>query len=227
MALSVTYIPSRRSAYGIMYGCSPQTTKEVTGRLKLAEDAAFHPMLLPGIFAELERKRHFDLVDDGVTKREQFVSNLLENNTYDWKSRSIDEEDTSTTESVDLWMDICYLRNGLKSWRHQLYAMISHIDELSQTHFSDLVPNSASNDGVSQMDTGEKDVKFNLAMRNVGTKIKERLEEIIVDYDERISDCDMIMDGMNMATQLASLRSLSIYTIICNFFKFGPRSVIS
>lgn len=206
MALSITYIPSTHSTYAIVYGCTPGTIEEITRRLSLVGDAICHPLLLPGIFAELERERHFELVEDGLTQRMQFVTNLLENNTYDWKSRGAKEEDMSTTDSVELWMAICHLSNGLKRWKQQLLLMTSHVDELSLTHFRTTVA-QADLLAVNHTENGGQ-LDFDTQMRKKSVMIKERLVEIMVAYDEKVRDCNMIMEGMTMATQLASISVL-------------------
>lgn len=215
MALSMTYIPSTHSTYAIVYGCSPETIREITRRLSLAGDAICHPLLLPGIFAELERERHFDLVQNGLTQRLQFVTNLLQNNTYDCKSRGVKEEDMSTTDSVDLWIAICHLRNGLKKWKQQLVLMAGHVDELSQTHCQTTVVAQAVLPGATHAENGGL-LDFDTEMRKKGAMIKERLAEIMVAYDEKVRDCNMIMEGMTMATQLVRMRSTSPSSGLCS-----------
>jgi hypothetical protein len=206
MALSMTYIPSTHSTYAIVYGCSAEAIKEISRRLSLAGDAICHPLLLPGIFAELERERHFDLVQKGLTQRLQFVSNLLQNDTYDWKSRAAKEEDKSTTDSVNLWMAICHLSNGLKKWKQQLLQMVGHVDELSQKHYRTTIAQT-NIFGANHTENGAIP-DFDEEMRIKGAMIKERLTEIMVAYDEKVRDCNMIMEGMTMATQLVSVKSL-------------------
>lgn len=202
IALSVTYIPSKRSSYAVLYGCSQELTENVTKRLKSAKNAVCHPMLLPGIFAELECKRHCELVQDAMLQRQQFIADMMKNNKYDWKTRSVDEEDISTTESVDLWTSICDLRNGLLLWRQRLVAMVTHVDEL--------LPQSAgstpagSSHGTSRAADAEEIQKLEKAVRDTGILIRERLEVIITEYDRLAAHCNMIMESMSMATQLVS-----------------------
>lgn len=199
MALSLTYIPSKHCTYAVFYGCSQEAIREITERLSAIDDNCYHPLLLPSIFVELERKRHSELVNNGLNKRVQFLANLLQNKTYDWKSRADDEEDTSTTDSVELWMDICHLRNGLEKWKQLLSLIAAHADELSHSYFASPLVDSYGGLGKKQ---GGLQVDVNSAMRNVGIKIRERLIEISLEYDGEIRECDMIMDGMAMATQL-------------------------
>ncbi|KAH8905787.1 hypothetical protein BR93DRAFT_938341 [Coniochaeta sp. PMI_546] len=160
---------------------------------------------LPAI--KLERQRQFSLVEAGLTQRAQFLMNLLRNNTYDWKFRSDDEEDTSTIDAVDLWMDISNLCNALKRWREQLLLMISHADELPGVQLHGDPPDRTADGSSTPRSHPDPDMAFQRDIRIAGTLIKERLIEISMEYEEKIRDCDMMMDGMAMATQLAHAKT--------------------
>lgn len=185
-----------------MYGCSPKVIDEVTGRLSVAGNSICHPVLLPGILAELERKRHVDLVQAGLTQRMQFVTNLLKNDTYDWKSRGAKETDHSTTDSVELWMAICHLSNGLKTWKQQLLLICDHVDEMAHNYFSGSPAGLCSDVLPVVTPQGGGDIDFERAMRRSGLMIRERLTRITAEYDKNVRDCEMIMEGMTIATQL-------------------------
>lgn len=47
-------------------------------------------------------------------------------------------------------------------------------------------------------------VNFREKMRRIGFKIKDRVQAIVDEYDEKIRDCTMRVDGMAMATQWVS-----------------------
>lgn len=191
-----------------MYGCSPEVIKEVTGRLSSAGDSICHPVLLPGILAELERQRHFDLVRAGLTQRFQFVANLMKNDTYDWKARGAKEPDHSTSDSVDLWMAICHLSNGLKTWKQQLLSMAAHVDELAKDYFSGSTAGPGPDVSLVTGWQSDGKIDFERAMRKAGLMIRERLIGITLEYDANVRDCEMIMEGMTMATQLVCHSSL-------------------
>ncbi|KAI8166083.1 hypothetical protein K4K49_010055 [Colletotrichum sp. SAR 10_70] len=53
------------------------------------------------------------------------------------------------------------------------------------------------------MGSGGSQFLFESTARASGNRIKERLIEIIGDYDEKISECDMIMEGTILANSLA------------------------
>lgn len=207
MALAVTYVPTTHSVYATLFGCPLKVMAEVGRRLSKAKGAVFHPLLLPGIFAELERRRHFELVEAGLIQRVQLMTKLLRNNAYDWKSRGKDEEDTSTTDSVDLWMEVCNLCNALKKWKEQLSIMIACADELSELQANSSL--AEHQDGTSSGTRSSLNQDgFQREIRTAGELIKERLLEISMEYNEKIRDCDLMMNGMAMATELVSMRFL-------------------
>jgi hypothetical protein len=97
---------------------------------------------------------------------------------------------THQDSSVRLWLEISDLRNGLENWRAQLVKMRSHVEELEKTYFC--------------MDSGttEETKAKSEALRDCGERIKERLQDLVDEYDEFIRDCVLTMDGMTLATQL-------------------------
>lgn len=62
-------------------------------------------------------------------------------------------------------------------------------------------------------------------MRKTGVKIKTRLVAIRDEYDEKIRDCTMRVEGMAMATQWASISRLSLHSLmlISSSHKVRPR----
>ncbi|KAH6997410.1 hypothetical protein EDB80DRAFT_897078 [Ilyonectria destructans] len=254
MALSVTFFPDTLTTHAILYSCDLKTPDMynasstlddiIVGRLSNSDTAVFHPMLLPTIFADIERDRQIELVRSKLTELSQRISHLTlatsspsnsGTNLVGNPSGNTSTENTgrtrafgdrlpslgtafswlwrthSTTDSVedekkaqeprspypltkklepptaDLWLQISRLRNGLGNWQCQLRNMINHVEELGSTEFASDKPSSYSN--VQ---------KF----REVGVRIRERLQELVDEYDEYIRECTHIMDGLTLATQL-------------------------
>ena len=190
-----------------MYGCDDKIASQIFGRLRNSEDAMSHPVLLPGILAELERARHLKLVDDSLGKLLEGISKLKRvpdwNNLYPQKNQPNDP--------VDMWLDVSGLRNMLENWKEQLLKMIAHVDELSNTNFkaedlskcsSDLDCSEESKNVGKSLRQIQNEEKFKEKMRQTGARIKCRLEEIICDYNEKIRECTMILGGMSLATQM-------------------------
>ena len=93
-------------------------------------------------------------------------------------------------DSVRLWLEISDLRNGLENWRAQLVKMRSHVEELDKTYLC--VDNETTEEAKARSD----------AFRDCGQRIRERLRDLVDEYDEFIRDCVLTMDGMTLATQL-------------------------
>lgn len=72
LAVSVTYIPHSEMTYAIVYGCNEAQITAIEKRVQSAGDNSRHPMLMIGIFAELERERlvaHVDKLLDQFAMR--------------------------------------------------------------------------------------------------------------------------------------------------------------
>ncbi|KAF2964632.1 hypothetical protein GQX73_g8948 [Xylaria multiplex] len=182
LALSATYFPDTGSIFAIFYGCNDHSigktimTKIANRISKSSEDAFSHPMFLVGVFAEIERARMRELVLTAKLSL-QNVINALQINGYKSISHS--------TSPADPWLNVYEIRNGLEFWAKLLMNMISHIEELDRDqhhrHQSEL-------------------------FRRTGRRIKDRLEELHLEYEGLVKDCDRIVDGMTLATSLALAR---------------------
>ncbi|KAK1247141.1 hypothetical protein MKX08_000943 [Trichoderma sp. CBMAI-0020] len=104
------------------------------------------------------------------------------------------ENDFTTAEDDEscamLWIKISHLKNGLENWKTQLVKMLDHVQELEDTNF-----------GVDYRNMtalrGRRD-----ALVECGKRIRERLRDLIDEYDNFIRECDHIMAGMSLAMQL-------------------------
>lgn len=86
MALSVTFLPDTLTTHAILYGCDLKTPDMydasmtlgdiIVSRLSHSDTAVFHPMLLPTIFADIERDRQIELVRKKLTELGQKISYL-------------------------------------------------------------------------------------------------------------------------------------------------------
>ncbi len=268
LALTATYFPHCGLTFAILFGCSLLVEEEIRKRLSLAVGEAIHPLLMPGIFAEIERSRHVQVVDTTIDELETKILEL------DFQS-DVDgipdfEREMRNQDKRSAYLDTIYLRNGLVSWNTQLVKMRDHLDVLQNTIFkpvklkkvlehsrdksaddsSDLYSGSSESDGSLEPEqsatSSDEAVNHNRGrpdnlrhtlrreylrqvacvkafhedselknisicrqgieidkkqMRRVGRKIKYRLKDISDEYEEKIRECTMRVDGMAMATQ--------------------------
>jgi hypothetical protein len=239
-----------------MFGCTLSVEIEVLARLAKTTYETCHPLLMPSILAELERKRQLPIVEEQLNNIQAQVLQLDE----DLNSNQI----LSEKEKVELrearraaWLDMMYYRDQLRSWSTCLDSFYKHASQLNQTMFSETrtktrdicdktleyIEYDAVSDSSSELSSGSQlreclaDLpswthipyeQKNIAqteqatsaalqrttysrlmsqsvskaqMRRTGTKIQDRLREIIKDYHEKIRECNTGVEGMIMAAQ--------------------------
>ncbi|KAI1456405.1 hypothetical protein F4805DRAFT_458829 [Annulohypoxylon moriforme] len=219
LALTVTHFPHTGLTYAVLFGCSVNIENEIITRISSAGEAASYPLLLPGIFAEIERNRHIKIVEDYVDDIEQKIFELDYLPSIEQRIDSTETE-RRNRDKRSQWLDTTYLRNGLITWSEQLHKMTKHTEELKNTLFR------PSKDECSYADIdvasyGERDPepfyekepydsksdcvgKIEIRkgeMRKIGAKVNDRLRAIIEEYEDKIRECTMRIDGMAMATQ--------------------------
>lgn len=260
LALTATYFPHCSLTYAILFGCPLSLEEDIVKRLSFATAEAAHPLLMPGIFAEIERSRHVHVVEATIDELETRIFEL--DFPSDRESMPPSEAEKRNQEKRSAWLDTTYLRNALVSWNTQLAKMSDHTDELKATVFkpnkseetvrntrnrfedssnvsaSEFKPSGAilstqselsgasCEDGLDEerptfhgdhvrggREYQKASRRFKVSMiqrdpevikeqmRRVGNKIKDRIQVIIDEYDDKIRDCTMRVDGMAMATQ--------------------------
>lgn len=112
-----------------MYGCSFDTEANIISRLQRVKLEASHPLLLPGIFAELELVRQTKLVERTINEVEAKIGEL--DLPACEKGRTQQETDQHNQDKRDAWLDLTYLRNAIISWNTQLQKMIHHSSKLN------------------------------------------------------------------------------------------------
>ncbi|KAI1747212.1 hypothetical protein F4782DRAFT_522023 [Xylaria castorea] len=229
LALTVTYFPRCNLKFAVIFGCDLSVEEEILNRLILAQSDASHPLLLPGIVAETERKRHVQIVDDIVDEVEARIFQL------EVRADAEDGIPTSHMEKLhkekrSAWLNITYIRNCLVSWRKQLENIELQVDKLDRSLVAEFgwlskstTTDSPTPDGHPPMIEVREPAEIDQAMPTyldtessaschgqfsdrhltTGYKIKSRTRAIIEEYDDKIRDCSMRIDGMAMATQWA------------------------
>ncbi|KAI3538445.1 hypothetical protein CSPX01_09582 [Colletotrichum filicis] len=244
MALSVTYLPDTLTTNAVWFGCDlespdmydPSMTMAdiIQSRLRNSDTLVFHPMMLPTIFADIERERQIELVRDKLAEMGERIE-VITNIKYATKANPFGEHtktatsptkkrkklsrlfrrprsqqglnpslssstENSNTErtcpsnpplttgnpTAKLWQEISRLKIGLSNWQRQLVKMISFVEHLNRVEY----PPQRYNE--------PKRLQFH----NTGERIRDRLQELVDEYDEYIRECSHIMEGFTLATQL-------------------------
>ncbi|KAH8756365.1 hypothetical protein F5883DRAFT_468726 [Diaporthe sp. PMI_573] len=220
IALSSTFCPSRNYTYCVVYGCSEPNRATIMTTLEKCDLQTYHPLILPLVFAEIERKRHFKMTD---RIRSKLLTRALNVSRNRHGSGSNHDENVAETTAADtdgtlrLWLEMSHLKNGLESWRKQLEKITRHAEALSR---ADLAPDEWGSrpssessestpvttelfipDGFDKLKNGLSDEDGREKSKTM-PRIMARLEELREEYDEKIRSCGTIVDGMILATQM-------------------------
>jgi hypothetical protein len=216
LALTATHLPEPGLTFGLLFGSSVATERDILKRLGSISFEAAHPMLLPGLFTELELVRHKNLIDINTSE--------VETKIYELNTRSVTVLDREETELQyqarrEAYLNSEFLRKMLTTWNNQLLHMVEHVNSLhnASSRFSsdnplqglDLEPTKQVSTFEFESDITSKSDKMSLSnkarhrrnMYNIGCKIKNRLVQIRDEYDEKIRDCTMRNEGFAVVTQ--------------------------
>ncbi|KAF4784108.1 hypothetical protein HER10_EVM0004265 [Colletotrichum scovillei] len=178
-----------------MYGCTQPIIKSTTKYLKDFGGQAIHPLVMPMIFAEIERTRLFDLLDKERTTLEQRILDLETKLRGEAQSPTSEKADPEPLlrmrdcESTKLWMDVNRLKNGLHSLRIQLQNLIEHSENLAMTYFK---PSVEGKDGIDKY----------VEERGTGDRIEMRLREMVDELGSKIRTCEGLLGGMSLSAQM-------------------------
>jgi hypothetical protein len=135
LALTATHFPKQGLTFAILFGCSFAVEKDIIMRLAHVTLEAAHPLLMPGIFAELERKRHTSLVEELGNKLETLIFEL-DFHSNDLMGPEGAQAEARSKEKREAYLDLAYLRNSLVSWNTQLAKMVQHCRQLNKEEYS-------------------------------------------------------------------------------------------
>ncbi|KAF4468752.1 hypothetical protein FALBO_4357 [Fusarium albosuccineum] len=168
LAFSATYFPHCGLTYAIMFGCPMSVEVQILNRLNRVTSEASHPLLMPGIFMELERLRHVRLVDETIDDLEARIQeiDLVFNDT---ETVSAEENAARKEAKRSAWLDTMFLRNQLVNWITYLEKLIDHADELNRTVF-----------GISEARIAafEEDVEENFEERTGAEEIMNEYQHV-------------------------------------------------
>jgi hypothetical protein len=191
LAISTTFIPEKRHTYSVVYGCSPTQLRGIERRLRSAGRYMSHPLLLAGIFAELERERLIAAVDALVDKF-ALTSNITEQAKWDPTSTQIRDYFTTCIQSRNL-------ADQVKAVKRQLVPFIEELTVLDNQLHEDL--QYVGFGAKSKRPRAEDEKQRLLNALETGQRIKRRLSDISVEYDDKIDECEMMAQNLPLAMQ--------------------------
>lgn len=192
MGASCTFHRNIGFTSAIIFGCDAEMREAIAARIENSEKSSAHPLLIMGILAEVERERHLALVGKQVKNLLQRVYNLS-------NQEQISQSSVlgAHNYSVDSWISVSQLRSGLETWKEQLQKMISHITELEL----DIVRSSSRTMPEVDLSIPSQGTWQESCVQS-GQRIAKRLREIVNEYDEKIRECTIVIDGVSLAAQM-------------------------
>ncbi|KAI0015305.1 hypothetical protein F4780DRAFT_90017 [Xylariomycetidae sp. FL0641] len=189
--MSVTCFPKIPLTFAVMYGCTLDIIEYATSVLDNYSMSSYHPLLLPMMFAEIERQRLLKVLRTEGTDLKQRIQDMDHRLWSDPHSRAMSEKSIVTEtinqrdcKAAQAWVSVSLLKNGLSG----LITVIESISEHSKSLRR------------STMQSYNEVVK----RRHDGTtsKIQSRLAEISIELKRKIENCDTLLHGMTLATQI-------------------------
>ncbi|KAK8033509.1 hypothetical protein PG991_002907 [Apiospora marii] len=190
MALSCTFHLKQGLSLAIVFGCTEETNQQLISKLKKVDLGHSHPMIMAGIFFELERSRLEECVDQLT---DDFALNSAELRPLDLNM--------GNNEMVN-YLKKCYrsreLGNEINSLKRQLRKLIdetTRFDELSEAVNEDVKPDHGYEAAKQQK---QPQIHF------IGCRIKSRLEEMCDILDDKIDSCNVTIENMSLTMQTVS-----------------------
>ncbi|KAI0448674.1 hypothetical protein F5B21DRAFT_496765 [Xylaria acuta] len=135
LAMTVTHFPHCNLSFGILFGCNDTQKKYVLQRLDCVTQESGHPLLLPGIFVELEKKRHHHIFESGIGELELMIPGSDPEGVLG-QEHSGGHSDRQNRRTV--YLDMLHLKHGLISWSQQLNKMLEHALSLNKEYLGTL-----------------------------------------------------------------------------------------
>ncbi|VUC29296.1 unnamed protein product [Clonostachys rosea] len=187
LALSSTFIPATKSQFCIVYGCNKSQMQKIQRRISLAGDELHHPLTTTGIFAEIERERLVNAVDDLV---DQFSLRAEVLDMKYWNT-DIPVDNRKTRENLAICLRSRELADQIRSTKRQISKFIAHIDI-----FNEWMKGASFHETQTTAEVKEK-IKF----KETGERIKARLQDMIHEYDDKIDECKMMSESLSLIMQ--------------------------
>ncbi|TQN65043.1 hypothetical protein CSHISOI_10381 [Colletotrichum shisoi] len=191
LAMCTTYIPDANSTFAVVYGCNDEQMRDIERRMRRADGQLQHPLLMPGIFAELERTRLAEKAEkllDHFTLRSERLNSTSK--AQPWSPES-DEDGKRTQEHLNLCMESRDLVSHISAVKRQLAKLLKGM-AVVEREIGSLRVDNMPREHMRVREAGLVDT---------GTRMRTRVEDILIEYDDKIDDCNMMICNMSLAMQ--------------------------
>lgn len=194
-----------------MYGCTDRIMEDTELWLKRCKTSVFHPLVLPMIFAEHERKRLFNAMDQKSTDLGERILELKNRVKKKETKKEVEKEATDgerrqtmtqrDCEAIDLWREMSALKNGLETLYGELGSMRDHLHVLQKSQ-PQIVPDSSGRQGPAPNS-------------ETAVHIDAKLKEMMAEFRSKIRRCEGLLGSMTLATQMVLPISHLPYPTYC------------
>lgn len=234
MALSTTYFTEIDLNLAVFYGCNKRQKEDISRRIRSCDLKHNHPLLLPGLFFELERIRLVDHVEnllDNFELRNNYEYNQLEKVggarglDLDMDKKRMTDVLKSTYRSRELVSLIMAVKRQLKKFETAMDMVETSVKSSPSSAFSSgcltrtpsatlsLAPGSRTLSRSRTLEVNSEEnytqqglprlsgVSGYLRLQRAGRMIRERLKDIMFEFDDKINDCHLVKDNMSLTMQ--------------------------
>jgi hypothetical protein len=180
LAVSSSYSLESRVLTAIVFGSNKTQREDIIRRLERVYLTDVHPLLLPGIVAELERCRLVKGVDELL---DAFAFRASSDQELD-----LDMDKVKMASSLKLCFESRDLVIQMNTEKRKLAQMTTWINQFGDA-LSLIDPCYLS--GVTPLGP----------MISSGCQIKTRLDEMSQEYDDKTKECDLIIKNMSLTMQ--------------------------
>lgn len=215
IVLSATCLTDQPIRLAVVYGCTEGIMDTIEDWLRYNKASAFHPLVLPMVFAELERKRLLRAFENSESDLQQRILNMVNRLRVEDKQQASGKESekgkktgtkTTTTrdcEAIRHHMAMNSLNSGLETFRKQMSDMREHLDKFPEFHYGNAKPNNMK------------------ATKKCSAIIDSRLKAMMAELEERLRNCAGLLENMNTSIQMVQITSQTP-----NVFHEGPAELI-
>ena len=197
LAISVNFVPATKSIFAVVYGCNKDQRDKIKARISREEDELNHPLVMIGLFVELERERLVDAVDNLMDKF-TLRSDILEGRYW---NRQLSMESSRIKENLQLCLQSHHLIDQMSSVKRQLKKLMGSVGE-----FNRWVDKTGPADIPPLADQEDRD-----HLAQIGAKISTRVQDIMDEYNDKMDECRTIEESLSLAMQTVSSDEITCY----------------
>jgi len=236
IAMSVTCFPQASLTFAMLYGCTKDVVEDVSEFLEMSKKwgtAHHHPLILPMIFAELERRRLLEqlgLRQGQLSQRIMDLKNQLREEHTDVMDNDVDGLRTKLNNASNGQGWFVFWRGSMNSRRRshssdsdkptsfgvneceaaEVWIQVSKLKNGLQSFRAQLKgllehSKELSKTLLASQPQASGGAYISSEMAKTGQRAEARIERMVTELECEIRNSESILNGMVMATQVVSV----------------------